>query len=252
VTKPCWDGYEAYGTKIKDGRKVPNCIPTKKAKKTKEIEEDLSSVTNTSNIPVRNVPAAQGKKKLILPTKLKRMEEEIIEAMVQSVCRDMLLESLAQLKRAVKIPANPLFHVTGNAAVQILRGSGLEAQSAGESRFGGTQYDISMTRNLNWALNANRKGFGRTIFVFDGNEIQRKFKREARNYQGYKQQNDNEFEERILTKKIPKQMIKGIIINDEPDWMEKEWAGWPKQFGLKMFVVHYTGGKYKVLTDPRV
>lgn len=24
---PCWDGYEQYGTKILDGREVPNCIP---------------------------------------------------------------------------------------------------------------------------------------------------------------------------------------------------------------------------------
>jgi hypothetical protein len=24
---PCWDGYEQYGTKIVDGREVPNCIP---------------------------------------------------------------------------------------------------------------------------------------------------------------------------------------------------------------------------------
>tara|TARA_Y100001973_G_C5193726_1_gene332747 strand:- start:466 stop:2592 length:2127 start_codon:yes stop_codon:yes gene_type:complete len=24
---PCWEGYEPYGTKIKDGKRVPNCIP---------------------------------------------------------------------------------------------------------------------------------------------------------------------------------------------------------------------------------
>ena len=24
---PCQQGYEAYGTKIKDGREVPNCVP---------------------------------------------------------------------------------------------------------------------------------------------------------------------------------------------------------------------------------
>jgi hypothetical protein len=24
---PCWDGYEQYGTKMLDGREVPNCIP---------------------------------------------------------------------------------------------------------------------------------------------------------------------------------------------------------------------------------
>lgn len=26
---PCWDGYEQYGTKIVDGREVPNCVPIK-------------------------------------------------------------------------------------------------------------------------------------------------------------------------------------------------------------------------------
>ena len=26
---PCWEGYEQYGTKILDGREVPNCIPIK-------------------------------------------------------------------------------------------------------------------------------------------------------------------------------------------------------------------------------
>ena len=27
LEEPCWDGYEQYGTKILDGREVPNCIP---------------------------------------------------------------------------------------------------------------------------------------------------------------------------------------------------------------------------------
>lgn len=24
---PCWDGYEQYGMKMKDGKEVPNCVP---------------------------------------------------------------------------------------------------------------------------------------------------------------------------------------------------------------------------------
>lgn len=28
---PCWDGYEQYGTKKKDGKEVPNCVPTDEA-----------------------------------------------------------------------------------------------------------------------------------------------------------------------------------------------------------------------------
>jgi len=27
LKEPCWSGYEQYGTKIVDGREVPNCIP---------------------------------------------------------------------------------------------------------------------------------------------------------------------------------------------------------------------------------
>jgi hypothetical protein len=27
---PCWEDYEQYGTKIVDGREVPNCIPIQK------------------------------------------------------------------------------------------------------------------------------------------------------------------------------------------------------------------------------
>jgi len=26
----CWKGYEAYGMKKKNGKKVPNCVPKKK------------------------------------------------------------------------------------------------------------------------------------------------------------------------------------------------------------------------------
>jgi hypothetical protein len=28
---PCWKGYEQYGTKMKNGKEVPNCIPVKEA-----------------------------------------------------------------------------------------------------------------------------------------------------------------------------------------------------------------------------
>ena len=28
--KPCWKGYEMVGTKKKNGKKVPNCVPKSK------------------------------------------------------------------------------------------------------------------------------------------------------------------------------------------------------------------------------
>ena len=30
--KSCWKGYEAIGTKEKNGKKVPNCVPVKNKK----------------------------------------------------------------------------------------------------------------------------------------------------------------------------------------------------------------------------
>jgi hypothetical protein len=35
---PCWDGYEQIGTKIKDGKEVPNCVPLSEMKLTEENE----------------------------------------------------------------------------------------------------------------------------------------------------------------------------------------------------------------------
>jgi len=36
---PCWDGYEAYGTKMKDGREVPNCVPVSEANVVRALKE---------------------------------------------------------------------------------------------------------------------------------------------------------------------------------------------------------------------
>ena len=30
MKNPCWKGYKAYGTKKKNGKTVPNCVPKKK------------------------------------------------------------------------------------------------------------------------------------------------------------------------------------------------------------------------------
>jgi hypothetical protein len=36
LKSPCWDGYEQIGTKIKDGKEVPNCVPLEDMDKMKE------------------------------------------------------------------------------------------------------------------------------------------------------------------------------------------------------------------------
>jgi len=48
LKEPCWDGYEQYGTKMKDGKEVPNCIPIKASAVSLEEfgeDEDLENWT---------------------------------------------------------------------------------------------------------------------------------------------------------------------------------------------------------------
>ena len=47
LKEPCWDGYEQYGTKIKDGREVPNCVEQSKVERlccSSESNEDDETV----------------------------------------------------------------------------------------------------------------------------------------------------------------------------------------------------------------
>jgi hypothetical protein len=41
LSNACWDGYEAYGTKTKNGREVPNCVPKNEAE---EWEKNIDAI----------------------------------------------------------------------------------------------------------------------------------------------------------------------------------------------------------------
>ena len=41
LKKPCWDGYEQIGTKMNDGKEVPNCVPLEKKELTKEMAQSI-------------------------------------------------------------------------------------------------------------------------------------------------------------------------------------------------------------------
>ncbi|MFW6242942.1 MAG: hypothetical protein ACOC2W_02190 [bacterium] len=43
---PCWDGYQQYGTKEKDGNEVPNCVP---------INEEMPDDANTDVEMLKNL-----------------------------------------------------------------------------------------------------------------------------------------------------------------------------------------------------
>jgi hypothetical protein len=40
MKNPCWAGYEAIGTKMKNGKEVPNCVPMKE-----QVEKKISLVS---------------------------------------------------------------------------------------------------------------------------------------------------------------------------------------------------------------
>jgi hypothetical protein len=44
---PCWTGYKPVGTKKKNGKTVPNCVPEEKQLKTfKQLKSEMVSATN--------------------------------------------------------------------------------------------------------------------------------------------------------------------------------------------------------------
>ena len=44
---PCWDGYEQIGTKIKDGKEVPNCVPLSTELSTNDVDVVLGSLNES-------------------------------------------------------------------------------------------------------------------------------------------------------------------------------------------------------------
>jgi len=53
LDEACWPGYEAIGTKIKDGKRVPNCVPVENSKMSKLMfaDEDEQIIVGPAMIP---------------------------------------------------------------------------------------------------------------------------------------------------------------------------------------------------------
>jgi len=77
--KPCWDGYEMVGTKQKDGKTVPNCVPqgsikSSKKKRRKKLLSETPETTSTDLPTIAN--RVQSKKK---------QEEMLLQALVHEL-----------------------------------------------------------------------------------------------------------------------------------------------------------------------
>ena len=53
---PCWEGYEPIGTKIKDGKRVPNCVKKSKNKSQFSIDEEKKMIIGPAMIPDKMIP----------------------------------------------------------------------------------------------------------------------------------------------------------------------------------------------------
>lgn len=51
---PCWKGYEQYGTKKKDGKEVPNCIPEEEDEESELNEAEYQGKKVELDKPFRN------------------------------------------------------------------------------------------------------------------------------------------------------------------------------------------------------
>lgn len=84
----CWDGYEAYGTKMKNGKKVPNCVPESLEK---EINKELDSLIEETKRKKK-----RERKKLHQPS----MYRSSAQADLSAKCDKKIVEALPAPVRA--------------------------------------------------------------------------------------------------------------------------------------------------------
>lgn len=97
---PCWEGYEMVGHKTKNGKKVPNCVPKKSAKKAFDIPElpPISSMDSNEldDLGLPNIPHGEDKTmKIVIPVPIDRAERVALNGGVAP--RDMHI-TLANLR----------------------------------------------------------------------------------------------------------------------------------------------------------
>jgi len=161
---------------------------------------------------------------------------------------DIINENWASLKKLINVK-KPLFHAT-NSIVNILRDGYIKSSLDSISSFGGKQSGISMSRNLEVLTKDWR--FGSVVLVLDENMLKQKYKTLPLDYWKDKTPESFEFEERILTEKIPiKKYLKGIVIDGygKNKAYLNDWVSWKNKFNLSFDVIVKNGNKYMYAKD---
>jgi len=77
----CWKGYTAVGTKKKNGREVPNCVPVKKKKTSDHSENPMDEMAIGNSLPKEpgTGPRKDDNSKLAMEASPNYSEEEFFE-----------------------------------------------------------------------------------------------------------------------------------------------------------------------------
>jgi hypothetical protein len=64
---PCWSGFEPYGTKMLNGREVPNCVPVKNKKENFEFDPNLPAYVDEvgKKFAIQGIPLPRGQKVIL-------------------------------------------------------------------------------------------------------------------------------------------------------------------------------------------
>lgn len=111
LAEACWKGYTAYGMKMKNGKQVPNCVPTKASKKKKAIKEAVFGVVERCWSGYEPTPGKKAYSKgSCQPKGKKSTKEKTIEESKSSRRR------ARRKNRATNAAANPTENRATNAA----------------------------------------------------------------------------------------------------------------------------------------
>ena len=98
---PCWEGYEAYGTKVVDGREVPNCVPVK-SKKQFEIYKSQFALEKDKQVLVG--PA------MVPDMEIYRKDDENPEGYFVKFSKETIAKIQEKFMREMRIGATNLNH----------------------------------------------------------------------------------------------------------------------------------------------
>ena len=159
---PCWKGYEMIGTKKKNGKEVPNCVP-----KNEEVEGVAEASDKLKGTPVVSLDDLDDKDNTkdkysrTVPKKLKKDDKRVqfLKSKDQKVSEELELEegSMASQWRSGAKSIK-------KGCVELVRGQGVHTIKKDGKEIG----DFSLDDDAgNWVVNWNKKKPGRGQGVHD-------------------------------------------------------------------------------------